>query len=279
MLNTVRAYSSWESAPEELLDPLGHAETDLYQIRNIDGLGPVTAAINTSPLGSLDGDSYVGSAVGARNIVFTIKPNPDWSIWSYEKLRQLLYLYFMPKKLVRLVFETDEIPQAEIFGYVESNEPKLFSKDGEIQVSVICPYPYFTSVDPVIIEDVSPGGAPIIQYDGTIETGFELQMDYASGAASAYQTIQIVRAGGLVDSFRIVTDVNSSNYFKMSSVAGNKYAQSIAVSSGLITNVLNMIEGGYTWPILKPGENYVVIGGDGGVKNTRLTYYNRYGGL
>lgn len=279
MLQTVRAYSTWESASEVLLDPLGRPENDLYQIRNIDGLGPVTAAINTSPIGSMDGNSYVGSAVGARNIVLTIKPNPDWNTWTYEKLRHLLYLYFMPKKLVRLVFETDQLDPVEIFGYVESNEPALFSKDGEITISVICPYPYFTSVAPVVIEDEFPGNEPEIQYDGTIETGFELEMSYGSGASSGYQTIQIVRSGGLVEGFRVVTTVDANNYFKMSSVAGQKYARSIGVSSGLITNVLNKIEAGYVWPMLEPGLNYVVIGGDGGVKLTKLTYYNRYGGL
>jgi hypothetical protein len=278
VLNTLRAYSTWESAVIVPLEPLGRAESDLFQIRNVDGLGPVTAAISTSPLGSMDGDTFVGSSVGSRNIVLTIKPNPDWNTWTYEKLRHLLYLYFMPKKLVRLVFETDEFPSVEIYGYVESNEPKIFSKDGEIQVSVICPYPYFTSVEPVILTGTRPDEIDL-DYAGTIETGFQLQMDYVFGAAGAYNTIQITRAGGVVEAFRVESTIDANNYFRMSSVPGQKYVQSIAVSSGVISNLLSDVDVGSVWPYLEPGFNTMAIGGDGGLMNYTLTYYNRYGGL
>ena len=53
MLTEVKAYSSWQSAPTLLLSDTGRAETDLVQIRNIDGLDPVKASVNTSPLGLL----------------------------------------------------------------------------------------------------------------------------------------------------------------------------------------------------------------------------------
>jgi len=279
VLQTVRAFSAWESAVELPLDPSGSAATDLLQITNIDGLGPVTASINTAPFGSLDGDSYVGSAVGARNIVLTVKPNPDWATWTYEALRQLLNTYFMPKRMVRLVFESDEVPEVEIFGFVESNEPQIFSKEGEIQISVICPYPYFTSVDPVVMSGVFPADQPEPVNAGTIETGFQLQLDYASGAANNYLQILMVRSGGLVEALRVLSDVDANNYFRMSTVPGNKYAQSVAVSSGLITNLLSILEAGSVWSVLQPGENVMSIGGNGGDMNWTLTYYNRYGGL
>ena len=63
MLTEVKAYSSWRSAPTLPLDDNGRAETDLIQIRNIDGLDPVKASVNTSPYGSIDGASYAGSSV------------------------------------------------------------------------------------------------------------------------------------------------------------------------------------------------------------------------
>ena len=72
MLTEVKAYSSWRSAPTLPLSDSGRAETDLIQIRNIDGLDPVKASVNTSPFGSVDGASYVGSSVESRNIVLTI---------------------------------------------------------------------------------------------------------------------------------------------------------------------------------------------------------------
>jgi hypothetical protein len=43
VLTVVKAYSAWQSAPTLPLSEDGRAETDLVQIRNIDGLDPVTA--------------------------------------------------------------------------------------------------------------------------------------------------------------------------------------------------------------------------------------------
>ena len=281
MLQTVKAFSSWLSVDELPLDPLGYAETDLFQIRNISGLGPVKAAVNTSPLGSMDGDSYVGSTVGARNIVLTIKPNPNWSTWTYEKLRKVLYEYFMPKRRVRLVFETDEIAPVEILGYIESNEPAIFSKDGEIQVSVICPYPYFTSVNPVVIDGVSTVTNVDVYYDGSVESGINVQISLTAGIAPSFIYIQI--GDPILSYFRVDASVDDSKYFIMSSVPGQKYVQNVAIANGVITNLLPKVHSGSQWPILQPGINEFSVITDtpdeGMIQDWKLTYYNRYGGL
>lgn len=279
MINTLRAYSSWASAVELPLDPLGRAETDLVQIRNIEGLGPVNASINTTPLGSLDGNVFTGTSVGSRNIVLTLAPNPDWSTWTYEKLRKLLYTYFMPKKLIRLVFETDEIStEVEIYGYVESCEPKMFTKDGEIQVSIICPYPYFTSVDPIIMAGTTYDAEQTLDYEGTVETGIVVEMHYIAGTAP---TSTIVYTQGSLGPSLLITDaIDASNYFLMSSIPGQKFVQLVNISSGVITNLLGAMQEGSVWPTLQPGENQLAITTSGGsVADWSLTYYNRYGGL
>ena len=279
MLQTLRAYSSWSSAVEMPLEPLGRAETDYLKIRNIEGLGPVTAAINTSPLGSMDGDNYVGSAVGARNIVITIKPNPDWATWTYEGLRQLLYKYFMPKKLVRLVFETDEIPPVEIYGYVESNEPKIFSKDGEINVSIICPYPYFTSVSPVIVDGSTADPGTTIEYAGTVETGFQVQIAWASGVDAEYVVVQT--GDPTVYALRVspVPNIDEDHYLMVGTVPGQKYVQTVEAATGLITNQLSRLDAGFSWPFFEPGENLLLVSSHTPTLDWVLTYYNRYGGL
>lgn len=277
MLQTLRAYSSWSSAVEVPLEPLGRAETDLFQIRNIEGLGPVNAEINTSALGSSDGHSYVGSAVGARNIVLTIKPNPDWAVWTYEKLRQLLYRYFMPKRMVRLVFETDEFPAVEIFGYVETNEPQLFSKDGEIQISIICPYPYFTSVDPITVEGTTAAPGTELEYEGTVETGINVQVSYGSGSPGAYVTIQT--GNPYVQRLSLVTTIDANNYYVVNTIPGQKYVQTVNPTTGVITNRLSELDAGFSWPYLQPGENIFLVSANVSGLDWVLTYYNRYGGL
>ena len=277
MLATVRAFSSWELAEQLLLDDAGRAETDLLQIRDITGLGPVAAAINTSPFGSLDGDSYTGSSVGRRNIVMTIKPNPNWDTWTFEKLRSLLYTYFMPKQQVRLVFETDEIAPVEITGYVESVEPVLFSLDGEIQVSVICPYPYFTAVSPTVVLGVNTDDPLDIDYDGSIATGINVEVSYTSGASPTSLGIQV--GDPAFSFFQVTTAVDASNYLIMNAIPGQKYIRTVNSTTGIITNLLSEVYPGSEWPVLKLGLNEFSVLSDAGVQDWKLTYFKRYGGL
>lgn len=280
MLTTLRAYSSWEFADELLLADGGREETDLIQIRSITGLGPVNAAINTIPLGSIDGDSYIGSTVGSRNIVMTVKPNPDWVTWTYEKLRRILYTYFMPKRFVRLVFETDEIPPVEISGYVETIEPDIFSKEGEIQISVICPYPYFTALDPTVVNGETNDPAIIIDYDGSIETGINLKVTHIPGEPDvngAYVAILDPEDSPFFVGSDF--DINPTHYFEMNTTPGNKYIRSINSASGVITNILSQLGENAVWPILNFGPQYFWVSTPFGRQAWTLSYYKRYGGL
>lgn len=278
MLTKVRAYSSWEFVETLPLADDGRAETDLIQILDITGLEPVEAAINTVPFGSLDGDAYVGSSVGRRNIVMTIKPNPNWVDWTYEKLRRVLYTYFMPKRLVRLVFETDEIAPVEILGYVESINPAIFSKNGEIQISVICPYPYFTAVTPIVVTGTTNGAPLEFDYDGSIETGINLEVTYVSGLPLVSALVQIEQSA--FESFAASGLIGEFHYFIMNSVPGNKYVRVVNTITGIITNLLATVREDSVWPTIKPGPNYFSITTEGtAVNDWELTYYKRYGGL
>lgn len=280
MLTEVKAYSSWVSAPTLLLDEDGRSETDLVQIRNIDGLDPVKASVNTSLFGSVDGSAYTGASVGQRNIVLTVHPNPDWKTWTFESLRRLIYSYFMTKRPVRLVFISDDIPPVEILGIVESVDNVMFSKDPEFNVSVICPDPYFKSVVPKVVtgQSIRSGGAvTVVEYDGSVETGFEVKVSFSSGTAPTVIGIQI--GDPKVNFFNVTATVGSSLYLDMSSVAMQKYVQNVSIGSGVITNLLSKVQEGSKWPLLQPGDNNFSVITDQGVQDWELTIYERFGGL
>lgn len=281
MLTEVKAYSSWRSAP---LLPLNgsRAEADLIQVRNIDGLDPVKAAVSTSPFGAIDGASYTGSSVLTRNIVMTLHPNPDWDIWSYEALRQLLYSYFMPKRGTRLVFYSDDMDPVEISGVVEGVEVNMFSKDPELVVSIICPDPYFISLNPKVVtgKAVRSGEAPtIINYDGTIETGMKVKITTLTTPNPTDIGIQI--GDPRITYFGITAGVSSSMYFELNSVPTQKYVQNVDMSNGVITNLLSKvyIQEGAFWPSFEPGENEFKVITNTGNQDWQLTYYERFGGL
>lgn len=281
MLTQVKAYSAWASAPTLLLDENGREETDLIQVLDIQGLDPVKAAVSTTAYGSVDGAVYTGSSVLTRNIVLTIRPNPDWKDWTFEKLRRTIYSYFMPKLPTRLVFYDDEIPPMEILGYVESCTANPFVKDVQIQVSIICPDPYFTALDPTVITGQSSDGtAPTeIQYNGDIEAAFVVEV---TRSADPNPTSIGVQVGDPSLSYFNVpgATVNANMYFILSSLTGNKYAQNVQLGSGVITNLLNKVQQGSSWPLLQPGSNdFSIITDTPGKQDYQLTYYERRGGL
>lgn len=281
MLTEVKAYSSWPSAPTLLLSDTGRAETDLIQVRDIKGLSPVKASVNTSPFGAVDGAAFVGSSVLSRNIVLTVRPNPDWDDWSYESLRKLLYSYFMPKRLVRLVFESDDLVPVEIYGYVEDFSDNIFSSDPEYLISIICPDPYFTSVDPVILTGQAireGGGVTDIDYDGNLETGIYVKLNYTSGSEPTFIGIQ---SGDSAQNsvFWVIASVSSTKYFEINSVPRQKFVELVDLDNGVITNLLSNVEEGAIWPYFQPGANHFSVITDVGVQDWELRYYARFGGL
>lgn len=285
MLTEVKAYSTWPSAPTLPLSESGRAETDLIQIRNIEGLEPVKASVNTSPYGSVDGTSYVGSSVLSRNIVLTVHPNPDWNIWTHASLRKLLYLYFMPKKPIRLVFYCDDIDPVEIYGVVEDIAGNQFSSDPEFLISIICPDPYFTAINPIVLtgQSIRPpefgGGGELtdINYYGSVEAGVHVKLVH--GTAPDPTSIGVQIGDSYRDRFTVEATVSTLKYFEMNSVPLQKFVQNVDPGNGVTTNLLSKVKTGSSWPFLLPGENHFGVVTDSGVQDWELRYYERFGGL
>lgn len=111
-----------------------------YQIVSIDGLQPPRVSINTTPIATADGSIFASARMGNRNIVIQVRINGD-----VESNRLDLYKYFVVKEKVTLYFKTAS-RNLKIDGYVESVECPLFTNSEIMQISVICPNPYFTNV-------------------------------------------------------------------------------------------------------------------------------------
>ena len=126
---------------EKLVLDLMRPEKSGFVVKKIDGLGPVKANINTVEVSTRDGSSFNSARSNQRNIVIYLKYLFQNSI---EDTRQKSYKYFPVKKPISLIFETDNRTLG-IEGYVESNEPDIFSNASGGQISIICPYPHFYS--------------------------------------------------------------------------------------------------------------------------------------
>jgi hypothetical protein len=258
---------------------------DSIQIKNIDGLGPVTANVNTTEYGSIDGEILTGTSIPKRNIVITAALNPNWALGqTFESVRQVLYSYFMTENQVRLRFTSTHLAPLEIIGYVESCEPDMFSKDPIYQISIICPQPYFMAVSPTSIQGLTQAFATpvdvLVNYEGNADAGFTVDVTLPSGGTAFSGEARFIN-GTPTTKIGVVTPivVSTTSFFRLSTVQGAKFARQYPIPTGLPTNVLGKWATGGSWITLRKGVNKIqILTATAGLSWT-LSYYARYGGL
>ena len=119
--------------------------TKNYVVKKISGLTRPTTNINTST-GAGDGTYYNSSKLQQRNIIIDLVIRGD-----IESNRQRLYRIF-PLKTACTVYFQNHNRSVKIQGYVETLDGDLFVDREEIQISIICPRPYFEALDTVYTE-------------------------------------------------------------------------------------------------------------------------------
>lgn len=130
-------------------------------IESITGLGPAKATLNRTNLATTDGSKFNSSKLEERNIVMKVKFVEAKTI---EDVRLLTYRYFPIKRQIIFSIETDH-RDARAIGYIESNEPDIFSPNETASISILCPDPYFYSN--------APGNSPHTIFFSGLESEFE----------------------------------------------------------------------------------------------------------
>ena len=134
-------------------------------IESITGLGPVNADVAMTDYATLDGGLFSNSRLTTRNIVIQLRF--IWYSETIEMIRHKTYKYFPVKQPIILDFETDE-RNVLASGYVESNEPNIFSANEGCQISILCPDSYFYSGE--------GSGTTIVEFSKS-ENVFEIPFD------------------------------------------------------------------------------------------------------
>mgnify|MGYP003289573916 CR=1 FL=1 len=119
-----------------------------FQIYNIEGLNPPKATINSSKIAGLDGSKFNSAKLDERNIVIYIKLNGN-----VEANRLFLYSFFNTKEWCKFYYKNGS-RDVYIEGYVEAAECSLFTNNEIMQVSILCPNPYFKAMQE-IVDDIS----------------------------------------------------------------------------------------------------------------------------
>ncbi len=280
---------------------LAKPEESGFIVKSMTGLGPGKASINTTEVATNDGSLFNSSRMPSRNIVISL--GYMWNT-TIEEVRQLSYKYFPIKKKLTVLIETDN-RTAEIEGYVESNDPTIFSSDEGSDISIICPNPFFysagrgginttifygvealfefpfgnESLTANLLEmgDIKNYTERVVVYNGDAEIGVTISI-HAIGEAN---TITIYNTGTR-EVMRIDTD-KLEKFTGSGIVAGDeiiictvKGSKSITLlRSGKTTNILNCLDKDADWFQLAKGDNIFAYTAEYGSTNLQFKIENR----
>lgn len=256
-----------------------------YVITNIDGLGPVKAALTSADNASDAGSVFLSAKDGQRNIVITMGFAPSYSTGStVTALRQALKSFMMPKTFIEMRFTDDLLGEFDIWGRVETHEPDIFAKDPQVVISIICDDPYFYKNASDIVFNVptlTPGNETFsVDYAGDVPVGFRFEFDTTSNSASPFNYVDLQMNPGWEDQPKMRLDKSfiSGAHYEISSERGNRKA--IDGSN----NDLYYFSGSLVSMVLYPGLNYFALlpvfsSGGAYAKNSKFTYKQVTGGL
>ena len=214
-------------------------ENDKFQLVSVTGLNPPVADIAMSQLATSDGGVFNIARGQSRNIVLTIQP-----MGTVESKRLLLYEYMAPKSEITLDIETAS-RHVTIAGYVESMEIDYNANPQLIQVSVICPNPYFKSVT-----KVSTAVPDVVTNPSEAAQGAEFTITLTgSGTSLVLSNTTTGEALTINDTFA------SGQIYKINTIQGQKMVK----LNG--NNRMAYVDLSSDWPQLRPGDNTITISG------------------
>lgn len=283
---------------------LGKPDVSGFLIKSITGLGPAKANVNTTEVSTNDGSLFNSARLSQRNIVLDMVFINTVYGESIEDLRQKSYKYFPLKKSVELTIETDN-RYVKTTGYVESNEPNIFSSQEGTQISIICPDPYFYSagedgnnvtnfysIDPMfefpfsnesldepllVFGEIQIKTEGVITYHGDSEIGVMIYI-HAIGSATNIniyntETREVMRINTEKISLLTGKGIVASDDIVINTAKGEKSIT--LIREGVSYNILNCLDKNTDWFTLAKGDNIFAFTADSGVTNLQFRVENK----
>lgn len=283
---------------------LGKPDVSGFLIKSITGLGSAKANVNTTEVSTNDGSLFNSARLSQRNIVLDMVFINTVYGESIEDLRQKSYKYFPLKKSVELTIETDN-RYVKTTGYVESNEPNIFSSQEGTQISIICPDPYFYSagedgnnvtnfysIDPMfefpfsnesldepllVFGEIQIKTEGVITYHGDSEIGVMIYI-HAIGPATNIniyntETREVMRINTEKISSLTGKGIVASDDIVINTAKGEKSIT--LIREGVSYNILNCLDKNTDWFTLAKGDNIFAFTADSGVTNLQFRVENK----
>lgn len=283
---------------------LSRPDTSGIIVKDISGLGPPKAEINSGALATTNGIIVNSVRLGSRNIVLSLG-----MMWAplIEDSRFLIYELFPIGQKITLDIETDR-RTAQIQGYVESNEPNIFSNMEDTQISIICPDPCFYADSggstvfsgvkkmfefpfanesliekKLIFGEILLDTRAILNYKGDVSTGTIITIHALGSADNITLYRPETKETFSIDTNVIVTltgePLQTLDDIIISTMPGDRYV--LHRRKGVDTNIISSVKRNSTWFMLIPGTNTFGFMADSGEENLMVTfaYKNAYGGM
>lgn len=229
--------------------------SEISRITNIDGLGPATAAINTTQIGLNPGSRFDSVHVNYRNIVieFYIIGNVAGNLNElYSAIQTGTKATLLIKnKLINCYIETIEINR--------TNNPV------KGQISLICPDPAFRSA----AKNISLSTNDFISYSGNQATGFKLYLTAKTAVRNPYISIN---ANKKTKKSVLNIVLTAGDVLELNSEAGSK-------SAYIASKKVYPYTGSFIWPELQPGDNTITIGTASGTVEAKILYSEKFAAL
>lgn len=273
MLTTVEVRTSQGSLLSLPLDDV----SDGLVIEDIGGLDPVKATLVSSSFARLDGVQYHSSQREARNLILKLGLEPDYVIDTVRDLRNRLYTFFMPKSEVSLRFYDSDGLIVDISGRVESFETPLFTKEPEVDISIVCFDPDFVSLTPVVLNgtSTSTSAETLIAYDGTVDAGIQFTLNVNRPLTEF--TFYHRPPDGTLRSIDFAASLIAGDVLTINTVPGSKGAT--LTRSNTVSSILYGISPQSNWVSLMHGDNYIRVYAEGAGIPFSISYIRKYGGL
>lgn len=276
---------------------INFAAPELVTLKDIQGLDAGKATLSSAPFAQLGGAQFFSGRREPRNIKISLgygqaAVNAGYTI---EDLRGLLYKCFMPASTVGLRFSRTVNPllhiddgvgpvqNLEIIGIVESMETAVFTKDPQVNVSIMCYDPDFIddgfpgSIDANTISDLSDTSTwNFAAYDGSSNGPVRLIMNVDRTLTEF--TIYHKPPNGVIQSMDVSASFIAGDQVDISTSPGSKWAR--LTRAGTTSSILYAVSPQSTWIAMQPGvDNHVRVYATGAGIAYNLSYSNRYGGL
>ena len=290
---------------DELKMELNNPQASGMLITNIDGLGPGVANLRANEYSASHGGVFNSAKLPMREIVIDIEFLRTKHI-SAEDAMRATYKYFPIMKQVELTFKTHG-RESMISGIVSANDSNLFFKNSGTQITILCPQPFFRSVNTdvtmfygqepkfefefsneegtkeLLMGEIQQEPERLINYSGDSEVGFVISMRaYGTVVNPAFYDLND-RTFMKIDSNRIIKKtgkgIGDGDEIIINSIHGEKSV--ILRRDGIDTKILSAMTRDSTWLTLGKGDNhYAYIADQGfGVMNVVIKSYVLFEGL